>query len=1018
MPESLEEKELLSAIGALETRRGVLGDAVVDTSIAALRQKLQQLQAERGKHTASRQRKQATVLFADVSGFTSICSGNDAETVTDAINSLWEALDSIIISRGGTVDKHIGDCVMAVWGTRGVREDDAVRAVDAALAMQETAPAISGGSGGLIPPFRIRIGIHTGPVFLSDVGTTGEYTAMGDTVNMASRLQNLAPLGGVRITRETWKHVKNRFLFSPMEAVKVKGIDREVTTCLVEARKPGGCLGLDTSVLGVQTGMAGRREELETLLNHFRAVSRSGGYRMDTIIGEAGIGKSRLLHEFRTRVETEPGRVVFFNARCTPGMEDTPCGVFRDILRISAGVLENDSSRAAMEKLLGFMGGYVPREEAARACFYAGFNTSPAGFAHTDRDAIPGREALAGFFRAVAERETVLLYLEDLHWADSVSLDLVGEIASSKGKGSLFALCLARPPLLLSRPNWGKGVPGTTLRLSPLSPSELEGLVRSILRGVGSLPDSLVGMIVDNSDGNPFYAEELLKMLAEEGVIDLQKGVVNTGSPALRGVPTTLAGVLQARLDSLSEDERRVLQAASVVGRVFWDLTVGEICGTGAGEAITGFLSRAEHRELIRRLERSAFAGSGEYLFKHAILRDVTYETVLLRVRKKYHRLAARWLMENAGDRTVEFQGAIAVHFELGEDWPEAVKWLSEAGDSAVVTSGYTQAVSLYTRALSVPGEFLGNSRRARLLLKRGAALEKLSRYPEAMDDLEQVLELADEQGDPGLSAEALSTMAWIATVTGHRDSAREYAFRARDFAEESGEMDLLARVTMRMADYEEDQTYGKVLSYFSRALDIYTSTGNENGAATALLNMGNVALAFRLPREAGGFYRRSMEKYEALGSRWGIANCLGNLGCVASALGDTGEAVENYGKSMEMSLSIGDREGVAICSLNLGDACLEQGSPEKALLHHGLAVRTADSAGIRPLLLAALRGRAQAHLMLGDRARAAVILRSITNDPAMAPGEGERIEGLLQGLDTLPEPTAIDEIVKREAEE
>jgi|GEM_PF-5568975 len=286
------------------------------------------------------------------------------------------------------------------------------------------------------------------------------------------------------------------------------------------------------------------------------------------------------------------------------------------------------------------------------------------------------------------------------------------------------------------------------------------------------------------------------------------------------------------------------------------------------------------------------------------------------------------------------------------------------------------------------------------------------------MDDLEQVLELADEQGDPGLSAEALSTMAWIATVTGERNRAREYAFRARDFAEESGEMDLLARVTMRMADYEEDQTYGKVLSYFSRALDIYTSTGNENGAATALLNMGNVALAFRLPREAGGFYRRSMEKYEALGSRWGIANCLGNLGCVASALGDTGEAVENYGKSMEMSLSIGDREGVAICSLNLGDACLEQGSPEKALLHHGLAVRTADSTGIRPLLLAALRGRAQAHLMLGDRARAAVILRSITNDPAMAPGEGERIEGLLRGLDTLPEPTAIDEIVKREAEE
>lgn len=1018
MPETPEEKELLSAIGALETRRGMLGDAVVDTSIAALRQKLQQLQAERGKAGSSRQRKQATVLFADVSGFTSICSGNDAETVTEAINTLWEALDSIIMSRGGTVDKHIGDCVMAVWGTRGVREDDPVRAVDAALAMQETAPLISGGSRGLIPPFRIRIGIHTGPVFLSDVGTTGEYTAMGDTVNMASRLQNLAPLGGVLITRETWKHVKDRFLFSPMEAVKVKGIDREVATCLVEGRKPGSPLGLDTSVLGVQTEMAGRQEELETLLGDFREVSSDGVSKMATVIGEAGIGKSRLLHEFRKRVETEPGRVVFFNARCTPGMEDTPCGVFRDVLRISAGVLENDTSRTAMEKLLGFMGSYIPMEEAARACFYAGFNTSPGGFSHTDRDAVPGREALAGFFRTVSLRETVLLYLEDLHWADSVSLDLVGEIVSSEGKGSLFALCLARPPLLLSRPDWGKGIPGRTVRLAPLSPSELDLLVRNILRGVESLPEPLVEMIVENSDGNPFYAEELLKMLAEEGVIDLQGGVVNTDSPALRGVPTTLAGVLQARLDSLSQEERRVLQAASVVGRVFWDLTVGEICGTAGGEAITGFLSRAEHRELIRKLDSSAFAGSGEYLFKHAILRDVTYETVLLRVRKKYHRLAARWLLENAGDRTGEFQGAIAVHFELGEDWPEALKWLSEAGDSAVVTSGYQQAVSLYTRALAVPGEYLGNSRRARLLLKRGAALEKLSLYPRAMEDLEEVLELAGEQADAGLSAEALSTMAWIATVTGERDRAREYAFRARDFAEESGERDLLARVTMRMADHEEEQTYGKVLSYFSRALDIYTETGNENGAATALLNMGNVALAFRLPREAGGFYRRSMEKYEALGSRWGIANCLGNLGCVASALGEQGEAVEMYRKSMELSGSIGDREGVAICSLNLGDACLELGAPEKALLHHGHAVRTADCAGIRPLLLAALRGRAQAHLMLGDPRRAAVILGSIAGDPAMTPGEGERIAGLLQGLDIPSETVLLEATVRREAEE
>ena len=1017
MADPSEARELQSAIEALETQRGLLGDSVVDTSISALRLKLAEL--EKNQEPREQLRRQGTVLFADVSGFTSICSKNDAENVTEAINALWESLDAIIISCGGTVDKHIGDCVMAVWGASGVKEDDPVRAVEAALSMQEAASSISSGSRGLIPKFEIRIGLHSGPVFISSVGLGDEYTVMGDTVNVASRLQNLAPLGSVLVSRHTWKHLRGRFICTERPPARIKGIDEEMETFIVEGRTPGIYMGLDTSIFGRETGMVGRSRELDTLLSSFSRVVGNRCTEAVTVVGEAGIGKSRLLHEFRKRVEDRGAQIIFFNARCTPGMEDMPCGVFRDLLRISAGVLESDSSAETMEKLITSMKRFSTREEASQACFYAGFNTETSGFSHGREETMQGRSALLDFFRRASLKEPVLLYLEDLHWADPVSLDLIRDLVTTNSQGSMLALCLARPPLFQRCPDWAEDIQGRLLELGPLSEDHCMEMVSSILQGICSVPRSLAELLSSNSDGNPFYVEELLKMLVEEGAIDQETGTVHIEALSGTGVPSTLTGVLQARLDSLSPEERRVLQTASVIGRVFWDLTLGELQESLNREVLGDCLSAAEKRDMVHRMEKSAFRGSGEYLFKHAILRDVTYETVLLKARRKYHRLVARWLLENVGDRTGEFQGTIAAHFELGEEWPEALDWLLRSGDSALRTSGYNEAVSIFTRALSIPGEFLDPKTLCELLQKRGVAFEKLARYSEAEIDLRRSLRLSVTHSLAGSQAEALSTLAWIATITGRRQEAKELAFRARDAAEKAGEPDLLARAHMRMADYEEEQKYDKVLGYFSKALEIYTETGSENGIATALLNMGNVALAFEILDDAEAYYQRSLAVYTGLGSRWGMANCLANLGLVASERGDFNRARENYGRSLEISGKIGNREGVTLCNLNLGDAFLALKDPEKALVHHTKALSTAFETGLRPLLLIALRGIAEAYLSSGRRNEAAEILHSVQVEETLDPSEKRRIEYLVSefGL-TLSRGRSADILVQEVLEQ
>jgi class 3 adenylate cyclase/tetratricopeptide (TPR) repeat protein len=1013
IPENeIEKKRIRNAIAALEEKRSDLGDDIVEMALAPLKEKLDEL--ERSASRVGRKlRKYVTVLFADISDFTEICGSNDAEYVTEALNVLWTELDSIIIRHGGVIDKHIGDAVMALWGTETVRENDTERAVMAALDMQVASEKILPDLERGIPKFRMRIGVHSGPVFLSGIGLSGEYTAMGDTVNIASRLQSAAPLGTVIVSYDAYRHVRNDFTFREEEPIKVKGIADPLKIYIAESVNSRKFLNLNTGILGIETAMIGREKELDILELELRSAMSNGSPRMVTIIGDAGIGKSRLLHEFRSLAERESGEIVFFNARCTPEMKNIPCSVFRDILRLRMNVKDSDPTEVAWGKFETSMGNYLTRDEVHIACHYAGFDFSASPpvkkLLGNPVLAAAGQANLLDYFRGTAEDHKTLLYLEDLHWADSTSLEMINHLIRNIVSGKLLIVALSRPPLLETNPDWGRDLPHRFINLEPLSIADCTGLVNEILKKVDDLPEDIIELIISSAEGNPFYVEELIAMLVEDGVIEPGKDrwSVNPGALIRRNVPSTLKGVLQARLDSLPESEKELLQKASVIGRLFWDLTVEDLYRQKAVVDIDSMLKFLQSRDLVHSNDDSTFSFAREYLFKHAILRDVTYDTVLLELRKSYHRHVAAWLVTYSGERVSELSGLIAEHFDRGGDCDNAIYWLSRSGRSAFSTSSYSEALSSFTRAMEILPENFDRRERALLHLDTGRAFEKLASYDEAAEHLEKTLEIAEETDDPALMASSLLGLTWIATLRGNLELSREHGKRAYNEALKSGDRSILAEATMRMADFEEDRTYTSIQSYNEKSLSIYREINDLGGIAITLLNMGNTAMAFEQPDDAGRFYRESLVTYESLGNLWGIANCLGNLGNVFLAEKDFTKSREYHVRSLAISTKIGDEEGVIICNLNLGIDASKLEDQAGSFKHYLLALNKAASLGLLPLALSALNAIAE---ILSERKRldiAALTLLFMKENESSFFFDGETIdfnELLHAVLEKLPE--------------
>ncbi|HTH04380.1 MAG TPA: adenylate/guanylate cyclase domain-containing protein, partial [Ilumatobacteraceae bacterium] len=536
-----EREQLERAIAAQEQLRGVVADEIVDLTVESLQRQLSALES------TDQRRRHATVLFADVHGFTRMSSGLDAEVVTDVMNQLWDRLDGAITSFGGHIDKHLGDGVMALWGADAARENDPEQAVRAALAMQGALAAFNDASD---HDLSMRVGITTGPVVLGEVASTREFTAMGDTVNVAARLESAAPLGGVLISHDTYRHVRGIFDVAPLAPITVKGKDEPLQTYSVLRSKPRAFRLPTRGVEGVETEMVGRRVELQALRDAFQAVSASAGSQVVTVVGDAGVGKSRLLYEMESWIELRPEPVYYLKARALATRQDVPYGVFRDLLASRFEILDSDTPSELAEKLRRGFAPHLTGDQAELVGHWMGFDIGATDAVSRVAGATTLTLAcvahLARFLRAVSAESCTLLVVEDLHWADPASVELLGRLIDGLRVSRVLVVGATRPVFIQEHPGWLATTPGSSrLVLERLDEHATRALAREILRKLDALPDSLVALVAERADGNPFFVEELIKMFIDDGVIDVSDDEawhLDLAKLESAAVPTTLTG--------------------------------------------------------------------------------------------------------------------------------------------------------------------------------------------------------------------------------------------------------------------------------------------------------------------------------------------------------------------------------------------------------------------------------------------------------------------------------------------
>ncbi|MGQ0670628.1 MAG: ATP-binding protein [Actinomycetota bacterium] len=623
---------------------------------------------ERGPAPAGQERRLVTVLFADVTGSTGLGERLDPERLQEVMGSYFSAMREEIEAEGGTVEKFIGDAVMAAFGVPAAHEDDPPRALRAALRMLRRLDEVN---AGLRPShsvtLQIRIGVNTGEVLAATAAKPGEAMVTGDAVNVAARLQQAAEPGQI-VTSERTARAARGFRYRDLGPLELKGKAEPVAALVLLEERPGP----ERGVPGLRAPMIGRDREVALLQTIYERAASEGRPDLVTIYGDAGVGKSRLTSEFLALTERSHPQPVVVRGRCLPYGEGVTYWPMAEILKGHAGVLDTDPPDVALDKIRSAGAELLTVEMApdpARATAALAFTVGVEDPAFVFRELEPRQvrsethAAWRSFFSALASRGPVIAVIEDLHWADPALLDLLEELAERAQGGVLF-VCSARPELTGRRPDWGGGRRNfSSISLDPLAPEEADRLV-SLLLSVEELPETVHRRILERAEGNPFFLEEIVRHLIDEGRIvragDRWQATSDIGDVV---IPDTVQAVLAARIDLLAPAEKRTLQSAAVVGRVFWPGPVGRLLNGERGE-LDDVLGRLEDRELVLERLGSALAGEREFMFKHILTRDVAYESLPRRDRGRAHAAVAEWIEATAGERRGEFAELLAYHYE------------------------------------------------------------------------------------------------------------------------------------------------------------------------------------------------------------------------------------------------------------------------------------------------------------------------------------------------------------------
>jgi class 3 adenylate cyclase/tetratricopeptide (TPR) repeat protein len=1058
-----EIQQIEQAIATLEEQRSILGDEVVNLALTPLHQKLAELQ-ERSTFP-EQQRKQITVLFADIVNSTQIIQPLDVEDASEIFNGALQRLASPIQEHHGRVTRFMGDGFLAVFGIPQAREDDPEQAVRAGLDIQAEARALASEIqvAWNIRDFQVRVGINSGLVAVGGA-TEADETLAGSAVHLAARIQSAAPPGAVLISADTYRLVQGIFDVDSLTTVVAKGFDQPVPVYRVLSVRPRAFRLNTRGMEGVETHMVGRETELQYLQDALGLVIQTEEVQVVTICGEAGLGKSRLLYEFENWLDRIPESIFYFKGRASSSTQTLAYALLRDLFSFRFQIQDSDPPHIVRVKLVrgikesSLQGTDLrsddepePSPSLSRPItleMKALLIGQLLGFDLGDGPTLPGGQPdarqlrdsalmyLSDYFKTVARRYPVVILLEDLHWADDSSLDFFQYLEKTLGKQRLLLVGTARPSFFERRPAWERARPFKRLELRPLSPNDSHALVAEILQKVENLPANLGELIVNTAEGNPFYLEELIKMLIEDGVIRKKGERWQVEAARLSGikVPPTLTGILQARLDSLASSEREMLQRASVVGRTFWAQAVAQL-GIDDPRKISpstsghlpdvlvqahSILAALTAREFIYQKERPAFQDTEEYLFKHALLRDVAYESVLKRHRRLYHAGAARWLEQatQRSHRSEEFAALIADHYDRAGETVSAVIWYQRAAAHAATQFANSEAVYLFKRALELLPTH-ETARRYEIYKSRELVYGLLGDRQAQAHDQEAMAAIAENLNDDRCRAEVFHRRAILLEATGDYPTALTFAQQAIALAHQVGYVELEIRgrlvygnVLWRQADYAEaQQQFGWTLALarqgpypsleadclrcigvvaelrsdyptarlaLEQSLEIYRRIGDRRGISMTLNSLGVLLFHVGEYSSARQYLNESLQFKRESGDRYGEGITLTNLGIISYNLGDLMESRTYFDLCLQICQEIGDREGEASARNGLGDVAAYLGEYPQAreAYEQGLSIcqQIGDRQGESDLLASLARlsvhvGEVQAALAYSQQA-------------------------------------------------
>lgn len=873
------------------------------------------------------ERRQVTIIFADISGFTAL---NDAakspaevEQVVRLINLCLQELSEAIYEFDGQIDKYIGDAIMAVFGAPKAHEDDPERALRAALAMQERLEKFNRNPPSPLPePLGIHMGINTGTVIAGDIGAdrNRSYTVMGDAVNVASRLEHVSERGEILISEATYNLTSRLFVFEEREAVAVKGKSEPLKIYQLKSAKD--LSQTQRGLSGMEAPVIGREDDLKVLLQFSQRLQEHHG-GIVVLAGDAGLGKSRLVREFRKQVDAltdDKTKPLWLLGRGLSYRQSFTNRLFVEILKTYLDLPEN-ADESLTKLRLEAMGEemFGPRKNEVTPYLATLLGIKPdeevATSLPVDPEFLQQRTFLAmgEWVEVLVKKRSLIMVFEDLHWADPSSVKLIQYLLTLTVYNPVLMICVTRPERdsafwdIKAQSSQHYADNYKEIVLWPLTDEESRQVIKHLLK-LEQIPKSLETLLLNRAAGNPLFLEELLRSLIEEGVIQpTEDGRWQiTRAVTEIDIPTTLQGVLTARIDRLEDSVKRVLQVAAVVGRVFPRFVLTPIVGNA--EIVEKALTQLEAADLI---EVHSHDTQPEYRFKHVLTHETAYNSMLNQQRKIIHDQIGDHMSPLYWQLGEEYAAIVADHYYKSENWPRALRYFQRAAEAAIQSFANQQAVEFYNQALEVADKLGAAADQPALLAiyeGRAKILTRLGVPQQAIADYEAMLAKAKELDDDSAQMRALNGIGSLHASHYDFSQAAEFFKEALAVARRLGDERGMADTLSQLGNFY--YSLGKLelgVKCYQEALELSQKLGDESrqveaedGLAKIMLEQGEISAS--LDR-----YKQIVNTRRRLGYRSGLMNSLASLLMAQTFSADYRGAQETAEEVLEMHRKSGD---------------------------------------------------------------------------------------------------------------